>query len=413
VSKLPVIDKYAARLLMVSFFLPMQLQVWATMATGSYFVLRTFLTRQPVPKVNYAWALLLGSLFLMYLVAVPLTDPAYRRVVLSLCEHRVSLLFLPFAFAIVAPVFRQVIMDELLFFVYGCFVTCVAANADFAYHYFSKGGIANLTHVQYRTIIHLFTDIHPTYLSMYLCFSICILLFSDVSGSRVGSIIKYVLVNTMLILLLALLAKTPLIALFVIFVHYLYLQRRSLYKFKWFFVGLLLSVTAAWFFIPFFSQRVKETLPFFGVGKTTNVVENSVAARQLIWDVDTRMVKEHWLTGVGPGKMMLVLNEQYRSYSANSILPVMYDDPHNEYFMEWLSFGVFGFVLLVVVLAVQFFRAVQTRNYLYLYLLIILSTTFFTETVLSLQRGVMLYAVFGALMFYPKPLKWLRLSANS
>jgi O-antigen ligase len=80
--------------------------------------------------------------------------------------------------------------------------------------------------------------------------------------------------------------------------------------------------------------------------------------------------------------------------------PVVYHDPHNEYFVEWLSFGILGIALLVAILAVQFIKAVRTKNYLYLYLLIVLSTTFFTETVLSLQRGVMLYAVFTSLMFY-------------
>jgi O-antigen ligase len=382
---------------MVSFFLPMKLQVKVTMAVGLYFVLRTFLTKQKISGQNYVQAFLIGSSFLLFLFAVPFTPPEFRKTLLRLCEHRVSFLLMPLAFAMMAPRFRNVLVNELVFFVFGCFVTCVAANADFIYHYL-KSGKEILTHVQYRAITHLFTDIHPTYMGMYLCFAICILLLSPGFATRAGIIIKNTLLVFLFIFLLALGPKMPIIALGIIFIHFAYTQRARLHQLRFLFAGLLAALVAAWLFIPFVSQRVKEVLQ--GLGGGSENAGNSVSVRKLIWNMDTGLLKQYWLTGTGPGRMLHVLQEHYFFYALRHPLGVAYYDPHNEYFYHWLCFGITGIVVLVAILIAHFRAALQSRNYLYLYLLIILATVFFTESVLSLARGVLFYSLLSSLFYF-------------
>ncbi|MFI5195976.1 MAG: O-antigen ligase family protein [Chitinophagales bacterium] len=409
-NKLSIIDKYAARLLMVSFFLPMKLQVWAVMAVSVYFVSRTFTEKERIPRSNFVWALILGSGYLLYLFSIPMTPVAYRAVLLTLCEHKVSFLLMPFVFAIITPRFGELIRRELTWFVYVCFIVCVAGNAAFLYaHYFINGDYHSLSHVVYRTNFYHYTGLHPTYMAMYLSFSICILLLSGEFNSRTEKIVKYALLYSMFIFSLALLAKSPLIALIIIFIHYSYVHRKTLYKYKILFAGLPAAVAAAWFFIPFVSQRINEALQFFGYGKSGNVADNSVYARKLIWSIDTGLLKDYWLTGIGPGRLIHALHERYFFYSLCSDFPVAYYDPHNEYFYEWLSFGILGIVVFLGIFLVYLIKAIRVKDHLNLYLLIILYITFFTETVLSLQRGILFYAVFTAMMFYPKPLKGLRL----
>jgi O-antigen ligase len=399
---LQLIDVYAARLLVVCFFLPMKWQVYVCIGGSVYFVLRSLFTRQFPPVVNYLWAFFMGSVFLLYLGALPMTTVEFRKTLLHIIERRESLLLLPLTFAIMAPVYRQQIMDSLLYFVAGCFICCVAGNADFIYHYFFvNGGMHELSHVRYRILFEAFTGIHPTYMGMYLSFAICMLLFTPIeTGHRTWNILKFGLIYILLVFLLSLLAKSPLIALVFIFLHYAYLQRHILYRFKWVILGSVAAVVTTTFFIPFFRQRVGEIFQFMGKGKGGSVADNSVYVRKMIWIMDTDLVKRNWLTGLGPGRMLRALQEKYFFYSLGINFNVGYYDPHNQYFSEWISFGVFGFLMLVVTLVVQFVKAIRVRNYLYLYLLILITTTFFTETLLSRQQGVIFYSVFTSLFFF-------------
>lgn len=386
---------------MVSFFLPMHLQVQVTGVVCLYFVIRVFFTKQHVPPGNYLWALFFGSIFLMYLFSVPFTPPEYKKTLLHLCENRVSLLFMPLVFAIISPKFRATLMGELMYFVYGCVITCIAANTDFAYHYFFlKEGAHTLSHVAYRTITYLFTQIHPTYMSMYLCFSICILLLSSNLNIRVHPFVINTLLFLSFVFLLALGAKTPIIALGLIIIHYAWVNRSRLYKYRTMFIGLLATIVAAWYFIPFLRQRVYEIVQFFGTEKQDSIANNSVYIRKVIWNMDSDLLKHYWLTGAGPGRLYFVVHLQSFFYSLNYSLHEIYHDPHSEYLYEWLCFGVLGVAILIATICVHFRQAIRFKDHLYLYLLIILCTTFFTESVLSLQRGVVFYAVFTSLMFY-------------
>ena len=325
------IDKYAARLLMLSFFIPQSLGVVALLLPCLYFVICTLVSRKPVPRGNYLWALLIGSGYILYLLSIPITSPDYRDFLLILCQRKASLLLMPLAFAIMSPSFIRVIMDELMYFVYGCVVVCIAGNVNFIYNHFTALGVNNvLSHVNYRIAFETCTGIHPTYMGMYLAFAICIVLAIPVaSGFRVR-VIKYGLVYLLLVFLLSLLAKSPIIALAGILVHYAWVQRAALYRYKWILIGMAAAVAAACYFIPFIGQRVGE-----------------------------------------------MFNSGY-----------------------WLSFGIIGILVLVFVLGIHYATALRAKDHRYIYLLVILSVTFFTETILSRQIGVLFYAVFTSLFFF-------------
>ena len=399
-----VIDRLAARLMMVSFFIPSKLQMFVVAAVCMYFVARSVAAKHKILRTNLLWALLLGSGLLLFLLAVPLTEHEYVKVALHLLERRESFLLMPVAFAIIAPVYNRLMAGELIYFVYACFISCVVGNADFAYHYFmGHAGTHPLSHVLYRDRFEDITGLHPTYMSMYLVFSICILFHSALFNGRGSWLVKNVLLYFMLFFLLSMLAKSPLIALVIILLHAGYVHRKTLYRYKAMIFGASAAVVATGAFVPFFRQRISELLPFLHKGATGVVANNSVYVRKLIWRIDTDIIRQHWLTGVGPGRMLQVLHERYFFYSVANNFPIGYYDPHNEYFSEWICFGIMGVLLFVAVLAVHVWAAIRSRNTLYQYLLIILCITFFTETILSRQQGVLFYSVFTSLFFFSKP----------
>jgi O-antigen ligase len=394
-------DIFAAKLLLMCFFLPVHLQVYAAIGTCVYFVVRTLAAGYYTPPRNYWWAVLLGAGFLLYLFAVPLSAQQHRGQVLRLVERKSSFFLLPLVFAIMAPVFRQLIIGHFVYFVCACIIVAVLGNLDFLYHHLivEKGANA-LSHVHYRMIFERFTGIHPTYMSIYLCFSVCIVLLTTHPETKRGKILKNAVIYVMLLFLLALFAKTPLIAIALIGLHSLYRFRNSLYQLRWVFVSFAALLTGAYFLIPFFRQRAAELLGLFGTSDQADITQNSVSVRKLIWATDTQLLSHYWLTGIGPGRLLQSLNERYFFHSIYRGYWVGYFDPHNQYFAEWISFGLVGFLLLVAALVFQFAKAIKYRNAIYLYLLIILSLTFFTETLLARQQGVIFYAVFTSLLFF-------------
>ncbi len=397
------VDIWAARLLMLCFFLPMAVQVTALLVAVAYFTATTVVDKYKAPATKYGWALCLSAGYYLYLAAFAFTPAPLQHLLAALCEYKLSYLLLPFFFAIIPPEKSMVIRSQLLWFVYGCIALCTIANSMYLYHFcIVPGTVQHLGHVQYRMYIENITGIHPTYISMYLCFAISILLLApEFKGSRAW--LRYILLYLLLIFLLSMLAKSALLALLIILAHYAYTQRRLLSKYLLHITGGIVAIAAALWFIPFFGQRMGEVLQFTGITKnSTNTTDNSMHIRKLVWDTDVHLLHQHWVSGVGPAALRHILTVRYFFYSIANGFFVGYYDPHNQYMYDWLSFGLAGILVLLLTLGVQVVRAWRTADNLYLYLLTILCVTFSTETVLSRQYGVVFYAVLTSLFFFTK-----------
>ncbi len=390
-------DRYVAILLMLSFFLPMHMQVLALFPGCAYFIFRTFQDKQFTPGANYVAALALGVVYLLYVVAPFFTPLAHVSPANGLRETRVSFLLLPLVFAAIGQEKQKSIFSQLLYFVYFSVGICLLANAWFVIKFaLSPTGFQGVNHVTYRIFFEELTQIHPTYISMYLVFAIGILLTNADSLNRV---VKYALFYTLVFLLLPLLAKSPLLALGVIMLHAAWLKRTELMRYKWLFAGVVVVMAVSYLFIPFVSQRVNEMAGITASVKQ-NVTDNSIHERKMILEADWDMIKRYWLWGCGPGRVRYILKIKYMFYSLYYGRDVGAFDPHNEYFYHWLSFGIAGIVLFLFSLVVHFWSAISRKQYLYLYLLLTMCITFFTESVLATQRGVILWAFFTSLLYF-------------
>lgn len=400
-TNLKVADQYAARILMLSFFLPAKWQVAVVMSVSSWFIIRSLNSIRDTSKNDFAWALFFSSLFVLYFASLAMTPVEYRKILLHLCERKVSLFFTPFVIALAGPYYRKVILGELHFFVFGCLISCVAGNLDFIGHYyFSGGGLHEASHVAYRIMFEHTTGIHPTYMGMFLGLSICITMLSGWYNFRNGTMTRYALVFLMLVFLLALLAKSAIVAMILIFVHFGWTKRKWVYMHKVQIGAMVIALSAACYFIPFTGQRIKEVFSFMGHNRPAGITDNSVYVRKMILETDLTLLKHNWLTGVGPGRVLHSLQERFFFFSLDHNTDVSHYDPHNEYLNEWLGFGLAGILLLISILVIHLYRSIHDRNQLYIYFLIILVTTFFTETVLARQEGVIFYALFTSLFFF-------------
>jgi O-antigen ligase len=395
IQKVNKMDVWMARLLMASFGMPIKPQGGAAILVCIYFLVRGLFAGGSPFAGNYKKALLLSAPYLVLLIALIFVPHEYAHGLSLLCQTRASMLLVPLVFAALPTFLLTTIWQQRYWFVGACIAACLWGNAMFAYQYLTLHGM-QLTHVAYRSYFHLITGIHPTYISMYLCFAICIMLAADVRSRS----LKYGVIYLLIVLLLCLLAKTPILALVPVFVHAAWRRRGRLGRYRGVIAGALLATTVVCVFVPFVRQRVAEFSGMFAKNETSGIIDNSVAMRRIIWSVDMNVLHRNWLAGVGPGQLKPVLAEHYFFHSLYNGVKVGPYDPHNEYLFEWLSSGIGELLLLLVVLGVHFTTAIRRRNDTYLYLLVILCTTFFTETVLSLQQGVLLFSVFTTLFCF-------------
>ncbi|GAB3914250.1 hypothetical protein GCM10028803_59350 [Larkinella knui] len=397
-DSLTAYDKYLARMVMIAFFLPNRMQILVLMGIFLFWVIRDVFFNKNKHFRPYGGALLLGSVYLLYAIYVPFTAPEYRSGVLFDLEQKASLFVVPFALLFLQPQTRKIISGELIYFVYACFISCLAGNLFYLlkYGWQISGPEA---HIQYRLYFEEITSFHPTYMGINLCFASAILLISprhrqQLKGWKLGAVLF-----PLFLFLMALMPKAPVIALFVILVYYGWINRTHKYRLVPILAVLLLSVSVACISIPFSSQRIGEFSALLNAKPNDNPMDNSVQMRQVIWSVDLDVLKQHWVAGLGPGGVDPALTAQYEVYARKLQVPLVAYDTHNEYINQWLSFGLIGIGLMLFILGIQFANAARRRDHLYAILLMIFTVTFFTENVWSQQHGVVFYSFFTSLFF--------------
>ncbi|GAB3266273.1 hypothetical protein GCM10027347_34180 [Larkinella harenae] len=392
-------DKHLSRLVMISFFLPNRVQIFLLMGIFLFWVVRDNFINKTKSFRPYGGALLLGSLYLMYLIYLPFTDAAGLPGVLFDLEQKATLFAGPFVILLLQPQTRKTIAGELNFFVYACFISCLMGNvlylAEYGWHTIQPDA-----HIQYRLYFEKVTGLHPTYMGIYLCLAVAILLISPTQHQKLKGWKLGAVLFPLFMFLMALMPKAPVIALFVILLYYGWINRAYKQKFVPIMTVLLVSVSVACISIPFSSQRIDEFSVALNAKPNDNPMDNSIQMRHVIWMVDLDVLKENWLMGVGPGGVDPALNARYEAYSRIYNAPLQPHDTHNEYLNQWISFGLVGIVLLLLALGIQFANAFRRRDHLYAALLIVFVITFFTENVWSQQKGIVFYSFFTSLFFF-------------
>jgi len=394
-------DTWAARLLMLSFFMPLNVQGGLFMVAGLYFPVKTLVTHQAISFRQVITALLLSSAFFIYVVALWFTPARFHAVVANIIANRASLFLMPVILALTAHRYKQVMIGQIAFFTYVLVGVCIVVDAWFLVGLLLHPHTAALSHVDYRIFFERASGVHPTYVSLFLCFGIAALLVPTRSGCKLAAPYRNTLIVLMILLLLPLLAKTVLLALVVILVLHALLHRHAVGQQKyWIAVGIAL-VAIAGATIPFVRQRLTEL--WSGGTEQADALNNSVEARKMIWNIDTGLLHHCWLTGVGPGKMQHDIN--FRHFFSDLLygLPFQVYDPHSEYMQQWLSFGIAGIVLFVAILSAHLYTAIRSKNLLYVYLMLMLCLLFFTESVLARQYGILFYTFFTGLFMLTKP----------
>jgi O-antigen ligase len=261
-------------------------------------------------------------------------------------------------------------------------------------------------------------DFNPIYTSIYLLFSIIIIL--EFYSMKVLGKTDYVIIVTLLIFLFAsLLLLSSKMAYFVSFVILIiasievFRQRRRLLLLCGFFLVVIIAYTLNNSFI---RSRWEEALSIKGLGVLSKDViyegdVNGLTLRLLTWKFGLTALSEkpvHMITGVGTGDTQDFLNRMYEKHNmAITISPTEKygyygHNAHNQFMQSYFRAGIFGLLVTIILFWAVLKDGFATQNKLLIAISLVIMFFCITESVLETNKGIVFTCFFLSLLFVNK-----------
>lgn len=351
------------------------------------------------PKTSFRWRpfAVFAGLFGFYLLSLLFSDDRLNG--LDDLVQKISLALFPLVFASIRPTESRTLRLVLRFFVMGTVVALLIAFSTSVVEYLGTGDIHTFYMSRFSPVHH------PSYLAMFINFSIAVLLLEIDREPRFQRS-ELRLWTVILVLALSLIfpaAKMGLITfgfLILFFVTRRVVQGRFLHLRT----GLLLSVAAM--FVVFLSldpltmgrlETAAEVVEGSEVGRNQPTIE-STTARLHIWQVAADVIREHpW--GLGAGDVKPALNEAYEERGLTALARQGLN-AHNQFLQVALAVGIPGFLWFVFTLLYPVRRLWRRRDWIYGFFLLCIAANLAVESMLEKQSGILFYSFFNALLFF-------------
>lgn len=335
----------------------------------------------------------LPELFSMILYLLLIISLTYTNNISDgLFDLEVKLSFLIFPLIAVNGIVKNEnikIEKVLSFFVLGTIISTVICFIVAIYR--SVSTFYTFDYFTYTYFAHIH---HPTYLAMYINFSIVILVYRVIGNWNTLSSklrISYSLLILYLIVCILLLnSKAGIIIMFfsIIAVGFLLKLRSSSILIKiYLLVAILISGMIIVRFVPFIKNRFDGmTSSIHNIKLIKPITENDSEQRILIWKYSTEIIADNWISGVGIGDVRSTLYDKYLQEGfiagINKNL-----NCHNQFLQTFMSIGIAGFICLCLIMLSAIIIAIKHEDIILLMFLVIIIGNMLTESILETQAG--------------------------
>ena len=352
---------------------------------------------------NAGLLLLFSSLFILHLMSFTWFD--MPEVSAHSLERRLSLLAFPIGFYLVDPLFQKkqqswiLLCFELASFALTAYIAFVTIPLIIEHWKILQMGSG--FNWAFRNHVEKLVEIHPTYLSLFLLFAVFLKLHriveKDTNQPWYNVLWDSFQIALMLLCCLLLSARGPLIAFGIaLLVYFIQINwKRAV-------IGMAVSipVIALLFLnVPAISSRFNELIQAQVTQGQENETMNSTQIRKEIYNCSGELLSEHWLAGVGIGNVQPALNDCYTKNDQETLRRMEFNT-HNQYAHVWLSNGILGLVIFVLMLLIPYILSIRTKQLVYQSFLLMMIICFFTENILARQHGVVFFAFFNTLFAY-------------
>lgn len=364
---------------------------------------------------------LLVTFFLLELIRTLYTTGLSGWVVL---EKKFFLFLLPIAIATTAIKFSRKEMDMVFYlFVVSCLIgSCICITNALLQINLMEGGHPTSINVDYLSSSNyslynphdtnrwLFLSylalsegigIHPSYLSLYIAFSIAILLMKTHQQPLMAKVVSGILIlffSLVVVLLSSRMVTLSLIVIFVVIsirmIHYRKFSTSAAL------LLLVVIVSSLLYFNPVSRYRnVQEIINTPLTVQSNKIYKNSMEIRASLWWLGIKSYEHvNPFLGIGMSAVEDVIKNTSRKYNISNSLGSF--DPHNQFLFILLGLGALGLTIFIVLIIFSIYRGFLLRDYLFVIFLFLFTSLCFTETVLERQKGIIFFAIFFSIQAF-------------
>ena len=319
-------------------------------------------------------------------------------------ETKMSLFLMPLVFFTV-PLNSEQFRKTLQLFVIGCGMAMMGWILFASYNFIlTKYCLAQGVKIWDFGINYFFKDrlsqiIHPSYMAMYICFALWMILKVKAPLFR-NKLLNVAFISLFALSTILLISKAGILILILIGGYSLYdliVKQGKIKLAGTIAITFVLSFVCLFSFAPQFRYRFTSVFSAFQSANNYNS-DNSTGSRMAVWEASRACISQHILLGTGTGSANDALMEHYQKYGM-TIAFNEHLNAHNQYLQTFITLGILGFIGLLIILFYPLSHAISNGNLLYTGFLFIFILNIFVESMLETQAGNLFFAFFNALLF--------------
>ncbi len=235
---------------------------------------------------------------------------------------------------------------------------------------------------------------HPGYYSNFFMLGIIYLIFNRVKG-------QYFFLSLCSIAVILLMSRIVLIfyVIFILTITLNYLRNTSQKLIKSFgllLIGIMLGLII--YQVPTVQARIKESINNLNNASKDTKISSATATRRIAYEQEWELIKNKPLIGYGLGQANKTLRQRLKNTGYLELSKQM--STHNQYFSQWISMGLIGFIALILLLIFLFyyFRKNNLKTAWWFTLLVTLYLA--TDDMLDIQAGVVFFVLVWCLYLF-------------
>lgn len=398
-------DRYLA---VMAYILAFSFALWPFVVSLS-FILFGFLAIFHLRKPNHqvvkpVHVMLFGALFLLYVVALPLTPTIDRALVLV---HRISPIFLVPLLIYLTRLHKILNFKTLkFFFVVGLLVSCTLSLIVAVIKVISLGDLSSLFYYKLAAFWHL----HPTYYSLFILTAIHFLMNHQNTYLRRFKTSILLFFGVIIFLLQV---KIAVIGLFIYMLVYLAVYRKGSFKKRKLVLPAILLLLLMIIGSQLEVNRFGELFENRSTIEIGNSNEDGVHQRFWLWEQAFLQLREKPLLGFGLGSQNSIfrwkvekenlLNQDSYNYSI-ATKEIASKNLHNQYVQTLYELGFVGGVVYLASIVVLLWKGYKNKKSDFLLVFGFFLLFLITENLLERQLGIYFYAFIVTLLFFEKDL---------
>ena len=255
----------------------------------------------------------------------------------------------------------------------------------------------------FRWAFERFSELHPTYASLYLGLAVLFILDLLILNLSIYSkkliVIGFLVIGLILLLMAFLASRTPFVATIIVSMLLIFMRlKKKIYILYALASAIFLSIIL-FISVPSFSARLSQISISNSSVPTESGVGDSFNMRTGILHCSLELIQQNWLMGVGPGKSQEKLDHCYME-----IAPKIYEgfhfNTHNQFLGYWLEIGIIGILALLFILFITSLQGIKKQNLMSLFICVFFAICFMTENIMVRQQGIVAVAFFLNLFYF-------------